>query len=383
LKPQGATLDYADLVREQKALITDLREANYEKVLPTLEDVNVVQGRGRLTGPHEITVGDERITADYILIATGSRNALPPIPGLAEAPVLTNENMFDLVAPPESLLVIGAGYIGLEAAQMFHRFDSKVTILQRSSHILSNQPEYVSEPLAEYLRAEGMQIETGVRFESVEHAEGTVTVHTDRGAMTGSHLLLAAGRHGITEDSGLEAQGVGLDANGFVEVNEQLQTKVPHIYAAGDVLGDRMFVYTASHEAELAVENMLTAAHRAPDYAALPWVVFTDPQVAGVGLDEFQAVEQGLVVETAELLVARWPRFRVAREDRGFLRLIRDPHTDLLVGARALAPEAGDLMTELGMVMKHRIKVKELAETLSPYLTLSEGIQRAAAKFYP
>ncbi|MFT5497200.1 MAG: mercuric reductase, partial [Kiritimatiellia bacterium] len=107
------------------------------------------------------------------------------------------------------------------------------------------------------------------------------------------------------------------------------------------------------------------------------------PQVAGVGLDEFQAVEQGLVVETAELLVARWPRFRVAREDRGFLRLIRDPHTDLLVGARALAPEAGDLMTELGMVMKHRIKVKELAETLSPYLTLSEGIQRAAAKFYP
>ncbi len=373
-------------VREQKRnLVETIRQEKYLDVVANMENVRLVTGRATLIAPDSVEVNGETIAADAILIATGARPAVPDLPGLDEVDYLTNESAFELEELPDSLIVVGGRYIALETAQMFARLGSKVTVLQRSERILPTESPEISRELSRYLQAEGVEIVTGVALQQVRPEKDgivvTAQVQDQVREFVGRKILFATGRRPNSDEMGLEEVGVQRDESGFVIVDDYLQTSVPGIYAAGDVIGGNMFVYTAAYEGKLAAANALSPGKQQVDYRALPWVIFTDPQVAGVGLNELQARAAGLEFETTMLEMKHVPRAQAARDTRGFIKLIRDKYTNRLLGARILAPEGGELLMEVALAIKFGITVDQLKEMFHPYLTLSEGIKLAAISF--
>ncbi len=387
LHPQGAELDQKTLLQDLQNLVTELRERNYEQPLPQLDGLEIVQGRGRLSGPRSMQVAGKEYHGDAILIATGSQtrrfdDTPQETPGL-----YTNESLFHLEQLPASMIVLGGGYIALELGQALHRLGVDITLVQRSRTILSAQPESVGGELQTHFIDEGMKILTGTRIEKIDVQEGRtrVQLHSEEQGtliLEAEAMLEARGRQGQTRDMGLEALGIELDANGFIQANAEGETACPGIYAAGDVLGHFMMVYTASLEAENIVARLhneeVEVQVREED---VPWVVFTDPQVAGVGLSLEDCQERGIDAEEATLPVNRWPRFSSAREHRGYLKLVRDPVTDTLLGARVVAPHGGDLVGELRRILLSKTTMKEVANSVTPYLTLAEGIPLCAGRF--
>lgn len=385
IKTTGHLEDFGAVMRQKRELVEALRQAKYADVIGDDPNIRFVRGRGRLTDARTVEVNGERLTGDAVLIATGARPAAPDIPGLADVPFLTNESAFELTELPESLLVLGGRYIALECAQIFSRLGSRVTVLQRSARILPTESPALTDELTAHLKAEGLDIRTGVAIKRVfQDGLGVAveaTVAGRREVFRARRLLAATGRAPNSDGLGLERIGVKVDAHGFIAVDAQLATAAPGVFAAGDVIGEPMFVYTAAYEGALAAENALTGAARARDYTALPWVVFTDPQVAGVGLDEAAAQAQGINAESVTLPLSQVPRAIAARDTRGFIQLVRDRESDRLIGARVLAPEGGELLMEAALAIRHRFTVRELREAFHPYLTLSEGIKLAALSF--
>ena len=385
IKTDGSLADFSTVIQEKCELVAEMRQAKYVNVIRDLPQVELIHGRAQLLGAGSVQVGNRHLLAEHLIIATGATPAIPPVPGLADAGYLTNESAFELETLPESLIVLGGRYIALECAQMFARFGSRVTVLQRSDHILPTETEDITDALAGYLKAEGMEIHTGVKIERVDRSDAGVTVkaviHGERRTIDAAQILVATGRRPNTGDFGLEAAGVQLDEHGFIRVSPTLETSQAGIWAAGDVIGGNMFVYTAAYEGALAAENALTGAQRNADYTALPWVIFTDPQFCGVGMDERQATAAGYDAEVASLSLDHVPRAAAARDTRGLIKLIRDKQTDLLLGGRILAPEGAELLMELALAIKFGITVRQIRESFHPYLTLSEGIKLAAITF--
>lgn len=377
--------DFHAVTQQQRELVHHLRQAKYLDIVADVPSVRLVQGKARFISPEAVSVGSEQITGDWFLMATGAAPFAPPVPGLEEVGYLTNESAFELEELPPSLIVIGGRYIALECAQMFARFGSRVTILQRSERILPTESPDLTDALTGYLREEGINVETGVTVNEVRRENREVVVQADIDGTSrtfrAAQILLATGRRPNIEGLGLETIGVEVGDGGFIKADEMLRTNVPHIFAAGDVLGENMYVYTAAYEGALAAENALQDGSRRRDYTALPWVIFTDPQVAGVGLDEEQAAEQGLEVDVATLPMSHVPRCIAARDTRGFVKLIRDKSTERLVGARILAPEGSELLMEISLAIKHGITTRELASSFHAYLTLGEAVKLAALTF--
>lgn len=378
-------VNFMAIMDQKRALIEDNRRAKYTDVVKGLPGVRIVEGRARLTSTRTILVNGREISASHILIASGARPFTADIPGLADSGYLTNESLFELDELPDSLIVLGGRYVALESAQMFARLGSKVTILQRSERILPNESADITEALKGYLADEGIEIITGIHLQRVSREKGEVLVTGSIGDLRkkfrATHLLAATGRKPNTDNMGLQSAGVALDENGFLAVDNYLRTNIPGIFGAGDVIGNPQFVYSAAYEGKLAATNALGTKARPRDYTALPWVIFTDPQVAGVGLDEDQAAADGLDVEVATLPLSHLPRALAARDTRGFIRLIRDRNSDKLVGARILAAEGSELLMEAAMAIKFGITIREITEMFHPYLTLTEGMKLAAITF--
>ncbi|MGC8560007.1 MAG: mercury(II) reductase [Phycisphaerae bacterium] len=381
----GSLADFSAVIQEKRQLVAALREAKYVDVIRNLPQVELIHGHAKLLDANSVQVVDRRLSAEHLIIATGAAPTIPPIPGLADAGYLTNESAFELEALPESLIVLGGRYIALECAQMFARFGSRVTVLQRSDHIVPTEADDITDALAGYLEAEGLEIHTGAKIERVDRSDAGVTVKAmiqgERRSITAAQILVATGRRPNTGNLGLETADVELDEHGFIKVGPTLETSHPGIWAAGDVIGGNMFVYTAAYEGALAAENAISGAGRKSDYTALPWVVFTDPQLAGVGMDERQAATAGYDAEAASLPLHHVPRAIAARDTRGVIKLIRDRKTDLLLGARILAPEGAELLMEAALAIKFGITVRQIRDSFHPYLTLGEGIKLAAITF--
>jgi len=386
----GKLTDFKAVIAQKRALVGELRQAKYADVIAGNENIAFVAGRARLVDARTVEVNGEHLQGDAILIATGARPDVPSIPGLERVNFLTNESAFELEELPPSLIVLGGRYIALECAQMFARFGSKVTVLQRSDRILPTEAPDLTDELTKHLRAEGLTIEAGVKIDGVkiesvaqQKNEVVVTARVQGVERTfrAACILVATGRTPNTNNLGLELVGVQTDRAGHIVVAKTLETNVPGVYAAGDVIGGEMFVYTAAYEGALAAENALNGAARERDYTALPWVIFTDPQVAGVGLDEAQAKRQGIDAEAATVALSHVPRAIAARDTRGFIKLLRDRGSDRIVGARILAPEGSELLMELALAIKFGITARKLASSFHAYLTLSEGVKLAALTF--
>ncbi|MFN6945478.1 MAG: mercury(II) reductase [Cytophagaceae bacterium] len=381
ISPKGVDVDFKKIIQQKKKLVAEMQQKKYLDLLNDLEHVEVVEGIASFQDKNTINVNGREFKGLKIIIATGSTTAIPPIEGLENISYLTNDTLFDLEELPKSLAVIGGGYIGLEIAQAYNRFGSKVTVIEMADRILSTETKDITDELTKHLKNEGIEIITNSSVKSVEQEKENVKVNLDDQIVYFTHLLIATGRKANTENLGLENIGIDAAKKGFIQVNDKLETKIQNIYAIGDVNTFPQFVYTAAYEGGIAVGNAFQGAEQKVDYSSLPWVVFTDPQIAGVGMDENEAKEKNIPFETTNLALTEIPRSIAALDTRGFIKLIRNPETDLLLGARIIAPEGSELAMELSLIIKYRIKVKEIISTIHPYLTLSEGIRLAAMSF--
>ncbi len=385
VKPNRGSIDFHSLMEEKDELVGSLRSAKYEDVLSGLSGVRFLEGKAKLTGPAELDVSGERFEARKIIIATGTRPVLPDVPGLADAGVWDSTQALDAPFLPERLIVLGGSYIALELGQMFSRLGSKVTILQRSAHVLSGEDRDVAEGVTRFLREEGIGIRTGQKLQSVERLGDGFVVRSAGDAeveeFAADAVVSALGRRAHTEALELDAAGVELDAHGFVRVGDGLETTQAGIYAAGDVVGEPAFVYAAAYEGSLAAENAILGTDKKRDYTAIPWVVFTDPQVSGVGLGERQADDCGIEVDVSVLPMEHVPRSLAARDTRGFVKLLRERGTDRLVGARIVAPEGSEQIMEASLMIRFGLPVSEVAKHFHPYLTQGEAMKLAMLSF--
>lgn len=378
-------VDFKTVIKQKDELVSQLRQAKYVDVLKGYDRVELIKGKARLESNRTVRVSGVVYEASRILITTGSHPWLPDIPGLAESGPLDSTSAFALNRLPKSMIVLGGRYIALEIAQMYARLGTKVTVLQRSERILPTEDADVAEALTAYLREEGLSIATSVRTHEVRREGSDVVVRAlvgdEEREFSAEQLISATGRRANTKHLGLQEIGVRLSERGEILVDDHLQTSQPGIFAAGDVIGEPAFVYTAAYEGRLAAANALGPKHQKRDYRALPWVIFADPQVAGVGLNEQEAARAGIEVDVARLDLNNVPRALAARDTRGFIKLIRRKNSDELIGARILAPEGGEQIMEATLAIRHEIGVSELASAFHPYLTQAEGIKLCAQTF--
>ncbi len=386
INPKGVNIDFAQVIKDKKTLVATLQEKKYMDVVRDFQNLSMVQGWAEFVNKNTILVdGKDKYTALKFLIATGATTHIPDIKGLKETNYLTNVTLFDLEEQPESLIVLGGGYIALEIAQAYHRLGTRVTLLQRSAHVLSKQTEDIAEELTNHLRGEGMNIYTGLRFLEVTEDKHNIVVLTEQNGeqkrFEAEKILVSTGTITNTQKLGLVNIGLQLTGKGHIQVNEKMETNLPNVFAAGDVVNTPAYVYTAAFEGKIAVENAFSGTENKADYSSLPWVVFSDPQVAGAGIDEAEAEAKNIPFEVSKIALKDVPRAIAANDTRGFIKLIRNTETDKLIGARIVAPEGGELIQQISMAIKYGISIKDLAENFYPYLTLGEGIKLAAITF--
>ena len=376
--------DWQTLIQSKDDLVATLRQKKYADLLPEYAGVDYIDaGPARLVDGG-VNVGGRTLTAPNLMIATGGRPVLPTIDGIENIDALDSTSLLELETLPDSLIFIGAGYIGAELAQMMSRMGVKVTLVARS-HLLPGAEPEVSETLADAFTAEGITLLTGLSYDSVRRDETGVTLRVIQNGepveVTADHFVSTAGRRANTEGMGLEEIGVRTDARGSIVIGDDMQTTVPGIYAAGDVTDRDQFVYMAAYGAKLAVRNAVLGENQRYDNAVMPWVVFSDPQVAGVGLSEQQARDAGFDLKTSIVPLDQVPRALAARDTRGLIKLVADRKTDRLLGGQIIAPEGSDTIQTLVMALKFGMTTKALGETIFPYLTTVEGLKLAAQTF--
>ena len=388
IKPKGVDIDFAQVIKDKKKLVATLQEKKYMDVVSDFENLKMIAGWAEFKDNKTIVVnGKTEYTSLKFIIATGATTNIPNIEGLNEIGYLTNVSLFDLEEKPESITIMGAGYIGLEIAMAYNRLGVKVRIIEFTDRVLRTQTSDISEALETQMRKEGIEILPNFRAVKFEKNGNEAIIHCKcpNGSFTKivekGKVVVASGTKPNTQKSGLQNIGLQLTKSGHIAVNEKMETNLQNIYAVGDATNTPAFVYTAAFEGKIAVENAFSGAENKADYSSLPWVVFTDPQVAGAGLDEAQAEQHNIPFEVSKIELKDVPRAIAANDTRGFIKLIRNTETDKLIGARIVAPEGGELIQQLSMAIKYGITVKDLAESFYPYLTLGEGIKLAAITF--
>tara|TARA_R100001198_G_C5230133_1_gene209584 strand:+ start:141 stop:1847 length:1707 start_codon:yes stop_codon:yes gene_type:complete len=388
IKPKGADIDFAQIIKDKKALVASLQQQKYMDVVSDFENLIMRTGWAELVDNKTILVdGKDTYTATNILMATGATTNIPNIEGLNEVGYLTNVTLFDLEEKPESLTIMGAGYIGLEIAMAYNRLGVKVRIIEFTDRPLRSQTKDITDVLVEQMKSEGIEILPNFRAFKFEKKGNDTIIHCNcpDGSTTQivekGHIVVATGTKPNTSKLGLENIGLKLTVSGHIIVNEKMETNISNIYAAGDVTITPAFVYTAATEGSTAVHNAFSSTKTSIDYSSLPWVVFTDPQIAGAGIDEIEAEKKEIPFEVSKLDLIHVPRALAAQDTRGFIKLIRNTETDKLIGARVVAPEGGELIQQLSMAIKFGITVKDLAESFYPYLTLGESVKLAAITF--
>lgn len=387
-------VDMPGLIGGKRALVEGMRS---EKYVDLIADYGweVRRGDAAFTGTPEepaleiTAISDgvrESVTAAHYLVATGSAPWAPPVPGLGETDYLTSTTAMELQEVPESLLVVGGGYVALEQAQMFARLGSKVTMLVRSRLASTEEPE-VSLALMSVFADEGIRVIRRATLASVstDPETGGVTAVADvsgsQEELRAARLLMATGRRAVTEGLNLDTVGVKTGDRGEVLVQKSLASTNPRIWAAGDVIGHRQFVYVASAHGALAVENAFNDAGREVDYRHMPRVAFTSPAMAAVGLTDKEANGAGISCECRVLPLEYVPRALVNRDTRGFIKLVAENGTGRILGLTAVGKEAGDLAAAGVYILEAGMTVEQVANLWSPYLTMAEGIKIAAQSY--
>ena len=380
-----------DEVQKRKQLLVEEFRSGSERRLQETQGLALVRGEAAFTGPVAVAVkqrdgGLRHLTAPKIFINTGCRPKRPDLDGLAAVPALDSTTVMEVATLPEHLLVLGGGYVGLEFAQMFRRFGSRVTLVQSGDQLLSREDSDVAAAVADVLREDGIEVLLNARAIKVAAAgKGAVqlTVRTPAGERTlaGTHLLLAAGRVPNTETLNLAAAGIKMDARGFVPVNERLETNVPGVYALGDVNGGPAFTHVSYHDHLIVRVNLLENGARSTRDRLVPYTVFTDPELGRVGLTEQQARERGLAIKVAKMPMAYVARALEQGESRGFMKVVVDTRTDQILGCAVLGLVAGEVMAMLQIAMMGQLPYQRLRDDMFAHPTLAEALNNLFASF--
>lgn len=372
------------LLAQQQGRVEELHHAKYEGILASTPAITVLRGEARFTSEHSLTVrladgGERTVSFDRCLVATGASPAIPPIPGLKDIPYWTSTEALASDTIPERLAVIGSSVVAVELAQAFARLGSKVTILARSTLFFREDPA-IGEALTAAFRAEGIDVLEHTQASQVAYRDGEFVLTTGQGELSADKLLIATGRTPNTHALNLEAAGVKVNPQGAIVIDQGMHTSSPTVYAAGDCADQPQFVYVAAAAGTRAAINM-TGGEAALDLTAMPSVVFTDPQVATVGLSEQEAHHAGIETDSRLLTLDNVPRALANFDTRGFIKLVVEEGSHRLIGVQAVAPEAGELIQAAALAIRARMTAQELADQLFPYLTMVEGLKLAAQTF--
>jgi len=402
LSPALMPVTWAELVAQKDAIVQEYRADRYERLLDDPDHIQIASGQARFVSDHEVEVrntdGVRRLVGKQFLIATGSAPTIPNLPGLSSVPYLTSDLLSsdddpwgtELREQPHSLLILGGGYIALELGQMFARFGTEVTLVTRGQRLLSGYEPEIAEALTEILREEGLRIVTGAQVRGVERSEEGVTLalqkHGSQRTLSAGRLLVSTGRRPSTQEIGLEQVGVDMDAAGAVRVDRTLRTTVPHIWAAGDVIGretaSQMATPVGAHDGKIAAHNALSdEPPREVDHTVIPRAIFTDPQVAVVGLTDDEANAAGIVCECNTIPLSVVPRAGAIRDTRGVIKMVLDRPTRRVVGVSMLGTNAGEVIHEAAMALRFGATTDDFIDLIHVYPTMAEALKLVAISF--
>jgi pyruvate/2-oxoglutarate dehydrogenase complex dihydrolipoamide dehydrogenase (E3) component len=370
-------------VRQRKQAIVESFRNGSQRHLQNTKNLELIFGEGSFSGPKSVTVrlqsGETRhLTADTIFINTGGRPEGPPLPGLESVPVLDSTSIMELDVLPNHLLVLGGGYIGLEFGQMFRRFGSAVTVVQRGKQLLAREDADVAEEVAKILREDGMEVLLETQAARVAEGGGgtvrlTVSGPAGERTLSGSHLLVAAGRVSNTEALKLSAAGITTDTRGNIPVNDRLETNVPGIYALGDVKGGPAFTHISYDDFRIIKTNLLDGGTATTTGRLVPYTVYIDPQLGRVGMTEAEARAQGRRIRIAKIPMSYVARALEMDESRGFMKAVVDAETGQILGCAVLGIEGGELMSMLSIAMMGKVPYTTLRDAIFAHPTLAES----------
>ncbi len=353
--------------------------------------VDCLYGNAKLISPWVVDVNGQQISAEKIILATGARPTMPPIPGLDQVDPLTSETLWQLQDLPKRLLIVGGGAIGCELAQAFQRLGSQVTLVEMQSQLLPRDDLQVATFMQQYLESEGVRVLTNYGAEKFESQDGRRSAQLSSSAEPAADslqvgfdlVLVAIGRTANTESLGLEELGIPLNANGTVTTDDYLRTCYPNILACGDLVGPYQLTHAASHQAWFAAVNGLLGRFKKfrVNYRIMPQVVFTDPQIGRVGLNQRDAAEQGIEVEVTQYDLSDLDRAIADNDAHGYIQVLTVPGKDRILGATIVGPQAGELINEFVLAMKHNLGLNKLLGTIRSYPTLSEGNRFVAGEW--
>ena len=378
-------VDY-DALRARIGDITSHLQRSVEGLLDS-QGVRLMRGEGRLVGPHAVSVrvpdeDEQELSADAIVVSTGSRPRVPDWATPDGIRVLTTRQAYPPPELPEHLVVVGSGVTGVEFVHMFSSLGSKVTLIVSRQHVLPHKDAEVAAALEDELLRRGVQLFKGARAVGVEHGSEGVAVHCDDGRVArGSHVLLAIGSVPNSEHLGLERAGVKIDKWGYVTVNHHCQTNIPHIYAAGDVSGKLPLSSVAAMQGRKVAEHIMglhTLEHRHIDYEKAASAIFTDPEIADVGLAEAEAFASGRKIRVTKVPFGASARALINDDPRGFVKIISDPATGILLGGSVVGSQASELISVIALAVTSRLKVSDVVDSCLVHPSLSEALAEAA-----
>jgi len=378
--------DFAKVVREEMSLVKHLQDEKYKKVLESIPDVEIVEGMGRFISENEIEVNGDVLKAEKIVIATGSTAIAPPIEGIQEVGYVTHIEALRLQKQPKEMVIVGGGAVGVEFAQMYTRFGTKVILLQRGERILPYAEPELTSKLTEILTNEGVTVFTQANVVKAEMVEGkkrvTAIVGGEEKVIRCDEILLAAGKRPNTKELGLEKIGVEIDERGRVVVDGFFQSSKSHIFAGGDVasLPSRLET-TAGREGTLIAGNALAREKNTLDYNVVPSTVFTDPQLASVGYSEDAQMEEMGVCACRTVSFEMVPKAIIMKRTEGLIKMAIHPETQVIMGVHILAPGAGELIAEAMMLVKNKNTIDDVVNSLPMFPTLSEALKLVALSF--
>lgn len=380
----ATSMDFETVTSQKDQLIESLRDEKYAKVLDNLAKVTLIEGRARFVSKNQVEVKGETYEADRFIVATGSSTFIPPIDGIKDVDYLTNLEALSLKTKPKSMIILGGGPLGVEFAQMYVRFGTKVCLLQSALRLVIREEPELARLLQKYLELEGIEICNLVSVKSVrkEGNEKVLEAIVDGKAKVfrAEALLMATGRRSNTAGFGLELTGVKLNNRGEIIVNDEMQA-AENVWSAGDVTGEPMLETVAAKEGSIAANNALSNSKRKMDYTIVPHAVFTDPQLAGVGLTDEQAIERGIECSCNTIPMELVPKARAVKDTRGAIKMVIDNKTKRIIGVHILSPIAADLIHEATFILKANMTIYDVIDTLHVFPTLSESIKIAAQSF--
>jgi pyruvate/2-oxoglutarate dehydrogenase complex dihydrolipoamide dehydrogenase (E3) component len=388
IKTNDLSVDLVAVTQRKRSVVQSMREMNLHN-LETALGHELIIGTAQFVAPKTIEVttaeGKTRfLTAERLFINTGTRPSIPLIPGLNESGFLTSESMMELEQLPEHLIVLGSGYIGLEFAQMFRRFGSRVTVIGQSEQILSQQDPDIAIAVQTLLERDGIEFLLNAKVLKVDRAGNAIKlqiqVANQEIELQTSHLLVAVGRASTTDSLNLAAAGVATDARGFILVNDRLETNVPGIWALGDINGGPQYTHVSLDDYRIIKANLIDGGNRNTSDRLIPSCLFIDPELAHVGLTETEARQQGYAIRVAKLDASAIPRAKTLGKTDGLLKAIVDTETGHILGSSLLCHEAGEVISTVQMVMQAQMPYTVLRDGLLTHPTMTEGLNLLFSK---